>query len=393
MGKRREEGLMGGLRVLITNHGMEQRAGTELYVRDLALGLLERGHTPVVYTARVGEAARELRRATIPVVDDLEMLASPPDLIHGQHHVETMTALLHFANVPAVFFCHGWAPWVETPPRFPRILRYVAVDDTCRDRLLWEHGIPEPRVRVLLNFVDLKRFRPRGPLPPRPARALVFSNAASDSTYLPAVREACAQRGVALDVAGKQSGHVADAPEHLLGSYDLVFAKSRCAMEAMAVGAAVILCDAVGAGPLVTAAEVARLRRLNFGVRSLRNGLRPELLAREIDRYDARDAAEVTRWIRAEADLGRTVDEIVELYREVIAEHRNVPPGDAADAEARAAAAYLRWAAADMREEREFYKKEFEDFENSAAVRLYKRLRGAPLLGPLARRLARKLAP
>src|SRR2546430_4332475 len=32
-------------------------------------------------------------------------------------------------------FCHGWLPWEETPPHFPRILRYVAVDHTCRDRL------------------------------------------------------------------------------------------------------------------------------------------------------------------------------------------------------------------------------------------------------------------
>jgi len=383
---------MSGLRVLITNHSMGQRAGTELYVRDLALGLLDRGHTPVVYTTDVGEAARELRRSTVPVIDDPALLSSPPDLIHGQHHVETMTALLHFANVPAVFFCHGWVPWEETPPRFPRILRYVAVDDTCRDRLLWEHGLSEPRVRVILNFVDLERFRPRSPLPPRPARALVFSNEASDSTHLPAVREACARAGVALDVAGKQSGHVSDAPERLLGGYDLVFAKARCALEAMAVGAAVILCDTAGAGPLVTSDEVARLRRLNFGVRALRYELRPEVLAREIARYDAQDAAEVARRIRAEAGRGQAVDEIVELYREVVAEHQSGPARDA-DAEARATAAYLRWAAADMRERRELYRKEFEDFENSAAVRLYQRLRGAPLLGPLARRLARKLAP
>ncbi len=383
---------MGGLRVLITNHAMGQRAGTELYVRDLALGLLDRGHTPVVYTTDVGEAARELRRSTVPVIDDLELLSSPPDLIHGQHHVETMTALLHFAHVPAVFFCHGWVPWEETPPRFPRILRHVAVDDTCRDRLLWEHGLSESRVRVILNFVDLERFRARSPLPPRPARALVFSNGASDSTHLPAVREACARAGIALDVVGRQSGRVADAPERLLGGYDLVFAKARCALEAMAVGAAVILCDTAGAGPLVTADEVARLRRLNFGVRALRYELRPEVLAREIARYDARDAAEVARRIRADAGRGQAVDEIVELYREIIAEHRSGPARDA-DAEARATAAYLRWAAADMRERRELYRKKFEDFENSAPVRLYQRLRGARLLGPVARRLARKLAP
>jgi hypothetical protein len=87
-----------------------RRAGTELYVRDLALALQSRGHAPIVYTSRIGEAARELGEATVPIVDDLAMLSSPPDIIHGHHHVETMTALLHFREVPAVFFCHGLRP-------------------------------------------------------------------------------------------------------------------------------------------------------------------------------------------------------------------------------------------------------------------------------------------
>ena len=65
---------MGGLRVLITNYAMASRAGTELYVRDLALALLRRGHTPVVYTTDVGEMGLKLREATIPVVN-----SSKPD--------------------------------------------------------------------------------------------------------------------------------------------------------------------------------------------------------------------------------------------------------------------------------------------------------------------------
>ena len=40
----------------------------------------------------------------------------------------------------------------------------------------------------------------------------------------------------------------------LTGDYDLVFAKARCALEAMAVGAAVVLCDTHGLGPMVTSA-------------------------------------------------------------------------------------------------------------------------------------------
>ena len=331
---------MSGLRILITNAALDVRAGTELYVRDLATALLACGHTPIVYSPVLGAVAREIRAATIPVVDDLAAVGTPPDVIHGHHHLETLTALLWFPGVPAVSVCHGWLPWPESPPRFPRVRRHVAVDQACHDRLVLGHGIPEERVRVLLNFVDLDRFAPRGPLPARPARALVFSNAASDQTHLPAVRAACDAAGLALDVAGRASGRVADAPESLLGAYDVVFAKARAALEAMAVGTAVVLCDEVGAGPLVTSAELDRLRALNFGIRTLREPATPEHFAAELARYDAADAARVSARIRREAGRDAVVDELVTLYREVIAEQQ--ARGDETPREARAAAESLR---------------------------------------------------
>ena len=60
-----------GLRVLVTNRVLANRTGTELYVRDLALGLLRRGHHPVAYSPLLGKVAEELRAASVPVVDDL----------------------------------------------------------------------------------------------------------------------------------------------------------------------------------------------------------------------------------------------------------------------------------------------------------------------------------
>lgn len=227
------------------------------------------------------------------------------------------------------------------PPRHPRILRYVAVDDLCLERLTCEGGIPVGRVTVLLNFVDLERFRPRTPLPPRPARALVFSNSASEATYLPAVREACARQGVTLDAVGAACGRPCDRPESLLGDYDLVFAKARAAQEALATGCAVVLCDAVGSGPLVTVADFSRMRRLNFGIRCLNRPPSADVLAGEIARYTADDAAEVCRRFRAEAPLDQAIDRIEAIYRDTLAEHVAHPPYDPME-EATAAATYLQ---------------------------------------------------
>jgi glycosyltransferase involved in cell wall biosynthesis len=330
------------LRILLTNRSLEQRAGSELYLFELATRLLARGHSPLAFSPRLGRVAEALRSATIPVVDDLDAIGEPPDLIHGQHHLAAMTAMLHFPRVPGVFVCHGWQPWEETPPRLPRFLRYVAVDFTTRERLVSERGIPPERVEVVLNFVDLDRFKPRPPLPPRPERALVFSNQASERTFLPVVREACSRFGIAVDVIGVASGGPVERPEELLPGYDLVFAKGRAALEAMAVGAAVVLCDQAGAGPLVTSGDLDRLRPLNFGIRTLRNPVTPDFLASQIERYDPADAAEVSRRIRAAAGIEEAVDRMIGLYEEILAEHRE-QGSPSPEEESRAASAYLRW--------------------------------------------------
>jgi hypothetical protein len=214
------------VRILITSFSCAARTGLEVYVRDLAVGLQKRGHVPIVYSPHLGELAEDLRSFTIQVVDDLNAIVAPPDLIHGQHHLETMMAVLHFPGVPAVYFSHNAFNWLDSPPLFPRVVRYVAVDQDCYDKLVFQHGLPEERVRLLLNFVNLERFKPRGPLPAQPRRALLFCSYAKDDAYLAAVREACSRTGLRLDVVGLGVGTSTGEPEKLLGQYDIVFAKA-----------------------------------------------------------------------------------------------------------------------------------------------------------------------
>lgn len=374
---------MRGLRILITNHFLRGRTGSELYVCELATNLLRRSHSPIVYSPELGHTARELRDATVPVVDNLDAIGSAPDLIHGQHHVETMSALLRFPDTPAVFFCHGWLPWEETPPRHPRILRYVAVDDTCLDRLVSESGIPEERVSVILNSVDLEEFLPRTPLPAKPARALVFSNGAKESTHLGAVREACQRKGLSLDVIGVDAGNIAARPQDVLGHYDIVFAKARCALEAMAVGSAVVLCDIKGAGPMVTAGELDRLRRLNFGIRTLREKIDAGVLEKEIGRYDPADAATVSQRIRDIAGRSAAIDQIVTLYHDVIGEFETSGGVGDRDAEARAEASYLR----DLNRH---FEAERNSILHSRTFRWRQQMLNLPVIGPLLRWVARR---
>ena len=119
---------------------------------------------------------------------------------------------------------------------------------------------------------------------------------------------------------GRGLGRAANHPELLLNRYDLVFAKAKASMEAMAVGAPVVLCDFGGLGPMVRADEFERLRSLNFGFEAFVNELTPEGVIREMERYDTIDAARVRDLVRATCGLEDAVTDLVNVYRQVIEE-------------------------------------------------------------------------
>ncbi len=312
------------LSILFTNNTLALRAGSELWLRDVARSLVARGHRPAAFSLVTGEVADELRCATVPVVSDLSNYSGTPDLIHGHHHVETLIAALHFPGVPIVHVCHGWLPWEERPLKHPAIVRYVAVDETCADRLVVEEGIPKARVERLLNFVDLERFAPRDPLPARPKRALVFSNQATDGGFAAVIAQACREAHLEVEIAGRSSGRVLDRPEQALKEFDLVFAKARSALEAMAVGCSVILADVAGAGPITTTVDFERMRAVNFGVRLLHRPHSLEWYREQIARYDAAEAASVCARVRREAGLESAVDQLLAIYARSLSEQTSV---------------------------------------------------------------------
>jgi hypothetical protein len=332
------------MRVLLTNNSLGARAGSELYVRDIAIELMRRGHRPVAYSTKLGAVAEELRGATVPVIDRLSALAEPPDIIHGQHHYETFTALLRFPDTPAIYYCHGWLPWEEATLTHPNIVRYVAVDHLCRERLMVEGGVSPDKIEVILNFFDQRLFPQRPPLPAAPKRALVFGNEFTTHSGLPVLMEACARCGIELQVSGLGIGKPSDQPGALLAPYDIVFAKARTAIEAMAVGASVVLCAPGKLGPMVTMDNFSALRPWNFGIRTLTMPIEADLVTAELQKYSSQDAFQVSQLVRTTCELQSAADHVVNIYQKVLAGHPPTRSADRSQAGAHAAEYLERWA-------------------------------------------------
>lgn len=321
-----------GLRVLVANLYVAQRSGSEAVVELLADALRRAGHYPMLYAQALGDQAIRMRRRGHLVVDRIAQLPHRPDILHLQHATPAAMALAAFPDVPAIFSCHSAFFEVEAPRPHPRIRRWIAVDDLCRDRCL-SRGVPAEHLDVILNAVDTGRFAQRAPLPPRPRRALMLTKTVEQRQ---AVRAACAELDIALDELGPGTGRVTDRLEEELPAYDLVFATARMALEAATVGCAVVVGDGRGFAGLLTGGNLDAWRRLNFGAGLLSRPMTAEALRAAIAGYDPADAARITARLRAEATADDYAARHVALYRSAMAD----APASAEEA-ARASAAWL----------------------------------------------------
>ena len=312
------------MNIVLTTWTLADFSGVSAFTMDLASALHRTGHRVAVCVSRGGPVAKAIRMQGIPVIGDLQDLPFTPDIIHGQNQPMLVKALLHFGNVPVVAVTHDATSKIDEPFFHSRIAAYVAVDERCRKRLESLPSIPRDKIHVILNAVDLERFCPRSPLPRRPQRALVFSNYANTRTHLPHVLDACEKLGLAVDVIGSGARNQIGSPEKVLGQYDLVFAKARCAMEALVTGTAVVLCDFSGLGPMVSTANYAALRPWNFGAAVLTKQPTVEAIVEEVLKYDPDDSAVVSNLMRADAGMETALSQWLALYRAVLEQPRDI---------------------------------------------------------------------
>ncbi len=306
------------MRVLLTNQALDVRAGTELFVLEIALALRSLGHFPIAYSSRLGQVADIMRTNDIPVAVDPGKLPFPPDVIHGQHHLEVMSALAFFSNTPAIYHCHGALPWQERPPKHPRILRYFTTSENLRERIAMENGIDYSRIEVIKSYVDLNRFRKREKtLPASPKSALVFSRGFASGEAQRPIREACERLKIEVTFAGYDVGEPVTAPEKVLPQYDIVFATGRSAMEAVACGCGLILADGIRSGPLITPDSLEGARNANFCLPLTLGRTTPERIGHALAQYDPVKCNETSEKLRAEIGMEKVMEKLISAYDQV----------------------------------------------------------------------------
>ena len=305
------------MRVLITNLFIHSNSGTETVSALLADGLRQAGHDVAVFAPTLGGLAQGMRARGHKVHDRIAEITEKPDVIHAHHLTPTLIAMARFPDVPIVFTCHSSFFEVEAPMLHPQIRQWVAVDEACRAKSL-SHGVPSDRLSIIHNAVDLKRFKPRQPLPTKPVRGLLLTK---NREHQQAVRQACAIMDISLDEMGPATGKISGEIEKDLVNYDIVFATARMAIEAATVGCAVIVCDARGFAGLLSTGNMKRWRDWNLGVGLLSEPTTIENVTRAISEYDAGDTRSVMLYMRSVAGLDAYIDDYVQIYQNAVEDH------------------------------------------------------------------------
>jgi hypothetical protein len=332
------------MRILWTNHALDQPAGTEIFTRDLVREWRRRGHAVEILCTRSGLMADELRAEGIRVHVDPRALGGKFDLIHGQHFVETAVALAALPGVPALFFCHGdpSGDWIEHPPVHPRLTRWLTTCENLRQHLARVFGREASDIEVVPNPLVLDSLPEAQPIAWPPRKAVVFHNTLTKEC--PEWEHAafvCREKGMTLDGLGAGFGNRSLQPWNELAGVDVVFASGRCAMESIAMGKAVVIIGSGRCGGLAGPEDYPALADSNF------TRTRKEMdWEAPMDWFDTpgrveNGIARLGAMVREKHALVRVADALEKIHHEVAGTNPDVRGSE--EAEANALNFHLAW--------------------------------------------------
>jgi hypothetical protein len=230
------------MKVLMTNHSLMQRGGSESYLETVSTELRRLGHEVVFYSPRVGKLGGRLRENGYQVLDDPADLPGDVDVIHGQHADAVAWVRTRLPRTPMVFASHSWfLNVVEDPAPELGANAIVVFNRLTHDRMsahLASRGVPLVRMTqpVSLSYADNLRV----PIAEVPRRAVAVSRR---MRALPArLAAACADLGIEFDWVGADGHDSADARREMYAA-DIVIGMGRSALEGMAAGRAVLVAD------------------------------------------------------------------------------------------------------------------------------------------------------
>lgn len=255
--------------------------GTQTYLLTVAEQLQRLGHGVTILAEELGEMAELARARGV----DVALLDDAPARVDGlitRDGVVAARLARELPGVPHLFVMPSEYFDFQRPPLVPGAVSAVIVlNDRLADRAR-ALALDVP-VRRLRHPVDIRRFAPRSPLRTPPRRALLLGNY-THGARKELIEGVCAELGIECVQVGAHGEPTTD-PVPAIAAADIVFAKARAIVEAMACGRAAYVTDVFGTDGWVTPERYPLLEADNFAGRVDRDALTPERLRADLLAY------------------------------------------------------------------------------------------------------------
>lgn len=264
---------------VLANRVLLLPGGTEIHLATLAEQLQRLGHEVVVYSPELGTFADELGRRGIKVEGTLRRLPEDCDVIFSQDSIVAYDLAHRYPNAFSVFRICGDVFDFQSPPQLDGIVDLVVVLSNRYARLARAGAVRSPVLRLPAP-IDTERLVPTGPLRERPEHAVLLGNYREREELIRTAWESddlTISRVGAATPAYDVAAALADA--------DIVVAKSRAALDAMACGRAVYVFDLFGGDGWVTPDLYPTLEADNFAGQATSRIIDRDALARDLGTY------------------------------------------------------------------------------------------------------------
>ena len=176
------------LKVLLSCLNFKTFTGSEIYVYELAKGLVKMGHDVTVLSEIGGPLTDKAKKIGIKVkpfseppgfkMGDGKWSVSTPngvevskegmlykiqevnyDIIHVQHEPVTNMILQLYPNIEKISTIHSEVINLEKPVKHESIKRYIAIRPEIKEHIIEQDEIPEELIDVIYNPVDNEKFK------------------------------------------------------------------------------------------------------------------------------------------------------------------------------------------------------------------------------------------
>jgi hypothetical protein len=270
------------VRFVLANRLLDRAGGTEVHLLTLAEQLQRLGHEVCLYSPELGPFTDHVRRRGVDVAAELRDLPGACDVVLSQDALVVYDLAERYPSAFHAFRVCGDVFDFQFPPQLEGIVDLIVVLSDRYERLARACAVKAPVLRLRVP-IDSDRLSAVAPIRPRPRRAVLLGNYLERDEL---ISEAWGRHGVEVSRVGGSSQRFDLSAA--LADADIVVAKGRAALDAMACGRAVYVFDVFGGDGWVTTASYAALEADNFAGGATPRVIGVAELARDLADYDPR---------------------------------------------------------------------------------------------------------